>query len=314
MKARAKCLFLIITLLLTGSVFAGEKIRSADEPTAERTAARPALPEGAMAHALPEEREAAPLLYVLPELGIKEHATMEIRILQGKRLLIREMVSLPANVAAGRAVDVLFTHPDELKRLRTIEGQTPGSLRFISLIEGRVITDEPLGAIEAQGANASLDSAVGEVAEIEVKPAPRLRLQADSYYDEDPCWVDCNSRHDQCLDWCDPRSDECSRCETWYHDCIQWCPVPCSEPRSVSTYKNYYAQSAYWYGQSSCQFGQRYDYLVIHYRVDVFQRTEHCDGSHTDVYSYTYYEDVACWNNSYVPCSPSSPYFVSPLC
>jgi len=130
-----------------------------------------------------------------------------------------------------------------------------------------------------------------------------------------PCWQQCNVSYQSCLEWCDPRGDSCTQCEIWYHDCYIECPAPpCSEPVSVSTYTSYSAQSAYWYGQTSCQFGQRYDYLTIHYLVTVYQRTVHCDGSHTDVYSYSYYQDVACWNNTHIPCSPSSPYFVGPQC
>ena len=316
MKTQAKCVLFVIILLLAGSGFAGERTRSAEESAAvDRTAARPALPEGAMATAVPKQREAAPLLYVLPSLGTKEHAAMEIHILQGKRLLIREVVSLPAGTAGGAVVDVLFTHPSEIQRLRTIEAQTPGSLRFLSFIEGRVITDEPFAAIEAQGAKASLQEAVGEVSEVEVKATPRLRVRANDFYEDDPCWQHCNVQYASCLDWCDPRGDSCTQCEIWYHDCYIECPSPpCSDPVSVSTYTNYSAVTAYWYGQQSCVAGQRWDYITVHYLVTVYQRTEHCDGSHTDVFSYSYYQDVACWTNTHISCYPTTSYFVYPQC
>src|SRR4051794_10584586 len=85
---------------LTGAAFAGEL----------------AKPDEKVGAPFKKEREVAPLFYVLPDLGTRETAMMEIRILQGKRELIGETVGLPANVPSGAAVDVLFTHPDEIKR------------------------------------------------------------------------------------------------------------------------------------------------------------------------------------------------------
>jgi hypothetical protein len=283
---------------LSGAAFAGEL----------------AKPDEKVGTPFKKEREVAPLFYVLPDLGTKETAMMEIRILQGKRELVRETVWLPANVRSGAAVDVLFTHPDEIKRLRAIEAQTPGSLRFLSFLAGRLITDEPLADIEARGAKTTMDAAVGQISEVEVKPAPKLRVSAN---DEDPCWEHCNVQYASCLDWCDPRGDSCTQCEVWYHDCWIECPapvVPCSEPKKVSNYDVYSVDSAMWYGQWSCVAGQQWDYITIRYLVTTYQRTEHCDGSHTDTWVGSRYEYRDCWANTGYYCYPSNSYFVYPQC
>lgn len=286
--------------LLAGGAFAGELAKPKE-----------------MISRVVKQREVAPLLYVLPSLGTSGRANMEIRILQGKHLLIREVVKLPAGVAAGAAVDVLFTHPDEIKKLRTIEAETPGSLRFISLIEERVITDEPFAAIEAGGAKAALASAVGEIAEVEVKAPPRLRVRANDFYEDDPCWQQCNVSYQSCLEWCDPRGDSCTLCEIWYHDCYIECPSPpasCSEPKSTSTVTSRTPVAAYWAGQSACVFGWEWDYDAVTYQITIYQRTEHCDGSHTDVAISSYYQTIYCWYQTFYSCYPNTATSVFPQC
>jgi hypothetical protein len=171
-------------------------------------------PDGPAAREGSNKREAAPLLYLLPDLGTGENVAMEIRIVQGKRQLVREVVALPAGVPAGAAVDVLFTHPDELKRLRAIEAKTPGSLRFIALAGGRVVTDEPFANIEASGAKLSTEAAIGEIREIEARPAARKPLARALGKDPD-CTYWCDVQQNSCLEWCDPRGDSCTQCYTW---------------------------------------------------------------------------------------------------
>src|SRR5215212_3008486 len=283
----------LCTLTLAASAFAGELAKPGEK----------------IGTPFKKDRDVAPLFYVLPALDTKEAAIMDIRIFQGKRELVRETVGLPADIRSGAAVDVLFTHPEEVKRLRAIEAHTPGSLRFLSFIDGRLITDEPFAAIEARGAKTTLDAAIGQVSEVEVKATPKLRVSAA---DEDPCWEHCNVQYASCLDWCDPRGDSCTQCEVWYHDCWIECPapvVPCSEPKSVSYYDVYTQQSAMWYGQASCVAGQQWDYITIKYLVTDYQRTEHCDGSHTDTWVGSHYEYVSCWANTHYYCYPTNSYF-----
>ncbi|HKO56684.1 MAG TPA: hypothetical protein VJ276_12470 [Thermoanaerobaculia bacterium] len=243
-----------------------------------------------------KQREAAPLLYALPTLRTNDISILELRVLQGKVQLIRERVMLPAEVPDGAAVDVLFTHPDELRRLRAIETETPGKLRFIALIDGRVVTDEPFASIEAQGRTLSLDAAIGEVQEIESRPTPKPRVRST---DKDPACVEhCDWALSSCLEWCDPRGD-CSFCYTQYDDCASPCPdlpVPCTEPKSTSTYSTTTYDSGYPYG-TGCFVGKQWTHWANRFLVSDYTRTEHCDGSYTDSFNGSHYIYNDCWVN-----------------
>lgn len=265
-------------------------------------------PDGPAAREGSNKREAAPLLYLLPDLGTGENVAMEIRIVQGKRQLVREVVALPAGVPAGAAVDVLFTHPDELKRLRAIEAKTPGSLRFIALAGGRVVTDEPFANVEASGAKLSTEAAIGEIREIEARPAARKPLARALGKDPD-CTYWCDVQQNSCLEWCDPRGDSCTQCYTWYNDCWNQCGDVCSD--AYSNYTTYTPTSTTDLG-SRCvansypaPFGKRWDRVTVTYTVTNYQRTTHCDGSYTDTPTGSYNTTMTCWKKTNINCGPS---------
>ncbi|HKO56686.1 MAG TPA: hypothetical protein VJ276_12480 [Thermoanaerobaculia bacterium] len=247
------------------------------------------------------QREVAPLLFALPELNTNDTSILELRVFQVKHQLIRQTVALPAHVPAGAAVDVLFTHPDELTRLRTIESETPG-LRFIALLDGRVIADEPFASIEKRGKTLSLDAAIGQVQEVEVRAVKKPLVKAETIIKDPECMSWCDQQLAQCLDWCDPRGSDCNLCYTWYHDCSVPCPDVCVEPKSTSTYNNVTLVSATPFG-NGCYRGEVWTHWSNHYLVSVYQRTTHCDNSYTDTFQYSYYQDTDCWINTHSFCT-----------
>lgn len=291
----------ICAVLLTAAAFGAEQ--------KERT--RPDEPfnrEGS------RQREVAPLLYALPALSTNDIAKLEIRIVQVKYQLVRETLTLPASVPAGAAVDVLFTHAEELTRLRAIEANKPGSLRFIALIDGRVVTDEPFANIEAAGKALSLEAAVGRIDEIEVRPTPKPRVRA--LYKDPACADQCETALNSCLDWCDPRGDSCNQCWSWHWSCWSQCgdlPDPCTEPKSTSTYTTTTYDSSVPYG-TGCYLGKQWTYYSNRFLVSTYQRTEHCDGSHTDSFIGSYYTYNSCWVNTGYSCYGGSGYAPSPQC
>jgi hypothetical protein len=260
------------------------------------------------------QRDVAPLLYALPALNTNDVSTLEIRIFQTKHPLIRETVMLPAAVPLGAAVDVLFTHPDELKRLRSIEAEKPGSLRFLALIDGRVVTDEPFASIEARSATLSLEAAIGQVQEIEVRATPKPRVRTLS---KDPaCTEHCDTMLNSCLEWCDPRGDSCVQCYTWYNDCWSQCgdiPDPCTEPKSTSTYSTTTYDSGVPYG-TNCYVGKQWTYWSLRFLVTDYIRTEHCDGSHTDTFVGSHYVYTDCWVNTGYSCYGGFSFTPNPRC
>jgi len=311
LKALRFPVLLLLAVLLTNVAFAGDlrELVSRDGGTAPQSAAR-------LVRQVPGQRQVAPLLYLLPSLGTKASATMEIRILQGTRQLISEIVKLPPRLPAGATVDVLFTHADDLARLRAIETASPGSLRFLAFVEGRAVTDEPLAAIEARGAPLSPDSAVGEVFEVDVRPAPKSHIHA-----LDECTDYCDAQYTSCLDWCDQRSNSCQQCWVDYQSCSSSCTPSCTEPRSTSDYTTYTILTVSYFGENVCYspyhptiYGERYEHLYVTMRVTTFHRVEHCDGSHTDTQTSQYDTSYWCWNNTHNQCESSTGIAPNPQC
>jgi hypothetical protein len=309
MKALRFPVVLSLVVLSAHMAFAG----GLHEPVFRDPGADPQSPAPLLqAH---KQRDVAPLLYLLPSLGTNEPATMEIRLLQGTRQLISETVKLPARVPAGATIDVLFTHADELKRLRAIETTTPGSLRFIALVEGRAVTDAPFAAIEAQGANLSVESAVGKVTEVEVRPSPKLRIRA-----LDECTDYCDQQYMSCLDSCDQRSNSCQQCWLDYQACSSNCE-PCTEPVSTSDYTTYTVLSVAYFGEYGCYSrfhptasGDRFEHVYVTLRVTNFHRVNHCDGSHTDTQTSQYDTSYWCWNDTQYSCGSSTSVPPNPQC
>ena len=217
---------LCLVLPLTTAAFASDMLTS---PGREKLADRREA-------AQPKEREAAPLLYALPALGAAEAQLLEIRIIQAKYWLVRETVSIPAGTPDA-VIDVLFTHPAELTRLRAIETSAPGSLRFMAMIGERVLTDEPFAEIEARGTMLTPDTVVGEIRTVEARKSPKLRVATES---KDPvCTEPCDVMLASCLEWADPRGSDANQCYSWHYSCSIPCgdvPDPCTEPKSTSTY------------------------------------------------------------------------------
>jgi hypothetical protein len=270
-------------------------------------------PEQPVVREAVSEREAAPLLYALPSLKTNDVATLELRVFQGKYQLIGAKVTLPASVPDGAAVDVLYTHPHELQRLRGIEAETPGKLRFIALIDGRVVADEPFANIEARGKALSLDAAVGQVEWVQSREAPKPRAKADYIIKDPECMSWCDQNLAQCLDWCDPRGSDCNLCYTWYHDCSIPCADICVDPKSESNYVVDTLRQAYVLN-TVCRIWT-WQYWAKYWEHATWHRVTNCDNSYTDTYVSSTYEWKDCWVNTHVNCSPSNYYSLpSPEC
>ena len=305
---------LCLVLPLTAAAFAGDRElapRDREKLEDRRSLVQPVQPV---------QREAAPLLYALPALGTSEAQLLEIRIVQAKYWLVRETISLPAGTSAEAVVDVLFTHPAELIRLREIETSKPGSLRFMAMIGERVLTDEPFAEIEARGKLLSPDSAVGEIHTIEARKSPRLRIGAE--YKDPVCAEQCDAALASCLDWADPRGSDANLCYSWHWSCWSQCgdlPDPCTEPKSTSTWTANTLVSSTYIGSvcASTYFSgnKYYDRYSRYYQIRHYTRTVHCDDSYTDTLTSTSYETIYCWSPTFYSCpfpvggtpSPSCP-------
>ncbi|HEX7151896.1 MAG TPA: hypothetical protein VF618_10440 [Thermoanaerobaculia bacterium] len=253
-----------------------------------------------------QKREAAPLLYALPDLQSNDVLELELRIVQGKHTYAKQRVTIAPYAPAGATIDVLATHPQELTKLRKLETEKPGSLRFLVAAGERLLADEPFAAVDAGSAKLSLDSAIGSLVSVAIDPAPKTRLQTQGMYRDPECMSWCDMQFNSCMEWCDPRGSDCNLCYTWYNDCSIPCPWVCYDPKSVTTHETRTATSVYTFN-SRCHSGffgnQRWDQVSVTYRVDVWERTTNCDDSYTDRFLYSYNTSQTCWYNTGYSCS-----------
>lgn len=252
-----------------------------------------------------QRREAAPLLYVLPDLQSNDAVELELKVVQGNHTYARQLVIIPPYAPAGASVDVLATHAKELLNLRQIESEKPGSLRFIARAGERLLTDQPFAALDAQSATLGVETAIGILVSVSIDPAPRTRVQAQGLYRDPTCMSWCDSQFNSCMEWCDPRGSECNLCYTWYNDCSLQCPMVCEDPKSVTQHETRTVTSIWTYN-SACHSGffgpERWNYANITYRVSRWERTTNCDDSYTDRFLYSYDTSQTCWYNTYNYC------------
>lgn len=297
---------LCLILPFTPAAFAGDLLASAGrEKLSDRRLAEP------------PPREAAPLLYALPALGAGEEQLLEIRFVQAKYWLVREVVAIPAGTPDA-VIDVLATHPAELTRLRGIEASAPGSLRFMAMIGERVLTDETFAEIEGRGTMLPPQSAVGEIRTVEARQSPRLRISAE--YKDPVCAEQCDAALASCLDWADPRGSDANLCYSWHWSCWSQCgdlPDPCIEPKSTSTYTTKTVVSSLVIS-SVCAptfFGPKYwNQYGRGVRTDTYTRTVHCDNSYTDTLTNSTSAFEACWSPTSQSCPAITQGQPSPVC
>ena len=244
-----------------------------------------------------------PLLYVVPA-GTPAGAALTLEISQGQRVLVREKVELPKVLPAESTIDVLVTHPAELKRLRAMEAKTPGSLQFTATIDGRVITDQPFAAMDVAKPFVKPEFAVGVPRQVDVNlDAKPPRVATNLGMVPDPtCADNCWEQYLACYERCDERGDSCAICSREYSDCLYYCPQICEEPKAVYYVDVRTIDAIYLIGYECYTtdfypgyIGDLYEELEIIFTITRYQRTEHCDGTYTDVYvsSFTGFED--CW-------------------
>ncbi len=285
----------ILGLLVATTLFAGERV-----PLDEKAG----------------ERRVRPLLIALPSLETNDQSLIEIRILRAKERVLEQTTLVPPGTPAGAVIDVLFTHPGELRQFR----EDPEKLQIVVRADDRVVIDEPFAAVDARGALLSRADAIGELREVKQYPKRSGRISADDLYYEPYCMEHCDTQYNSCLEWCDPRGDSCTQCEIWYHDCWIQCPIVCQDLKSDTYETRYTPLYSTAYHDSACLSyltsppgnAVWWDEYTIRYRVDNVRTTEYCSGVVVTQVVSSYETDIRCWWNSGDHCY-SSWGFVNPF-
>jgi hypothetical protein len=261
-----------------------------------------------------------PPLYVATELRARG-TKIQVVVLQGQSVVARELLVLDEAVRDGGVVlDILADHPLVLRRVRELEGANPLSVRLRITSDGAPDLERTLAELETRSRKMNAARGITSRTSLTISlRGPRVATDGN-----DPeCNQQCSDAREFCYtDICDPRGS-CYFCEVQYNDCVNTCPDACTEPKDVyEVYGpwNYYGSS---YLGTSCfenaniydNVGHLYDAWQNTYRRNVYERTEHCDGTYTDTFVGVEYGHSYCY--SFVAanaCVAPQPIVNPPIC
>jgi len=237
------------------------------------------------------EHAAAGLPFDLPAGLVSPSETLTVAVSSGPRILVQETIVLPGSLSAAPTISFLAHHQSELAQLRKLAGAEAESLRFSVSARCKVLLDVPF--IDADRGSSRLadgELAVGESRSVDVKLRdPRKGMQPDP-----DCESACSDAFLECDYYCDHRGS-CSYCNDQYSWCVFQCPQVCVEPKSVhDVYSSWTYIGSYNNGTICIANAYAYIFWEDVERRNVYQRTEHCDGSYTDVYKSTQYRSSFC--------------------
>ncbi|HEV2852212.1 MAG TPA: hypothetical protein VHC97_05350 [Thermoanaerobaculia bacterium] len=234
------------------------------------------------------ERSAAGLPFDLPAGLVSPSETLTVAVSSGPRVFVQETIVLPDRLSAAPTISFLAHHQNELAQLRKLEAE---ALRFTVSARGKVIVDVPFADADRGSARlAGGGPVVGESRSVEVKLRdPRKGMQPDP-----ECESACNDAFLECDYYCDHRGS-CSYCNDQYSWCVFQCPQVCTEPKAVyDVYTPWTYIGSYNHGNICINYTYAYIFWEDVDRRYVYQRTEHCDGTYTDVYKSTQYRSSFC--------------------
>jgi hypothetical protein len=304
---RQHTLVLLMSVLLTSPLLAQQRPQGLELSRSlmgKRAAALPSFPLN--------QRAFFSLAGALVPPGSRE-LTFEVRI--DGRLALQDVIRLPFD-SAGGTVELLAGDPAGLANLLA-RAEKAGKSQFSVSLDGRTLETFTLAELRAYNKRFqdSLPVALkpaGEVRTFASTGEPVLqprKPQGPLTKDYDPsCVASCDAQRDDCYQT-EPSCEGveyCEVCEDQWSSCYNGCWV-CTDPKSVTEYTTSSLYSATYYGSSCLQdfwgtgyWFDYYSYVIRNYR---WQRTEYCNGSHTDTLLYTWDTSGTCQRNSYFSCS-----------
>jgi hypothetical protein len=240
--------------------------------------------------------------------GVRE-LTFEIRI--DGRTALTDVLRLPLD-AAGGTFELLAGDPRALARLFA-RAEKDRRAEITVKLDGRTLRTFSLPDFLAynrqfQDKLPSVRNPLGETRTFAPEPGAEARPDGRqgglSKGWDTQCLANCDTNRDYCYQT-EPSCyavDYCDVCENQWSSCRNGCWV-CEEPKSVSQYTSSWIKSASWAGGNclydASQSSYWYDFYNLVIENDRYQRTEHCDGSHTDTFLYSWDTYGSCMRQSY---------------
>jgi len=244
------------------------------------------------------------------------------------RTAVSDVIQLPFD-SSGGIVELLAGDPAGLADVLA-RAERAGKGRLSVSLDGRTLKTFTPAEFRAynerfQHAPPAVLTPSGEVRTFApgIGRAPRpadLRDLLSKGYDPQ-CVANCDTNRD----WCyqnEPSCegvDYCEICEDEWASCHNNCWI-CTDPKSTSQYTTSSLYSATFYGSSCLEewfyphsryWYDSYSYVIRNYR---WQRTEYCDGSHTDTLLYTWDTTGSCLRSTFFTCSFSFGTAYGPYC
>ncbi len=315
-------------LLLLASLLAAPLLgqRAADRPaffSPTGTAPASTAPASSLPTAKLSERAFFSLAGEAVPPGARE-LRFEIRI--DGRTALKDVLRLPLD-AAGGTFELLAGDPQALARLSARAAKAGRHAEISVALDGRTLRTLPFAEFlvynrQFQKELPSLRKPVGETRDFAAESGQAARPSANPLakgWDLN-CIANCDTNRDYCYQT-EPECagvDYCETCETQWGSCHDACWT-CEEPKSVSQYTSSWIKSTSWAGGNcledvylNCSWFDFYN-LVI--ESDRYQRTEHCDGSYTDSFLYSWDTSGSCERESfYQTCTFAVGYSNPPYC
>lgn len=287
----------------------------------EIPAARRLTPAASASIARPEQRAFFSLMGELVPPGARE-LKIEVRI--DGRTALQETLQLPMD-AAGGIFEVLAGDPEEWARLAARAEKAGRRAAVTVTLDGRTLRTFSFADFLAynrqfQQAPLAVHQPLADVRTV-YPEAPKARSSSG---------LSTKGWDYQCLDVCDSDRDYCYQtepscfgvdlcqvCDDQWSYCRSGCWI-CEEPKSTSQYTVSWIKSTTWVGSGCLQeFTSKYTYDFYNYVQGNarYQRTEHCDGSHTDTYLYSLADTTgSCIRRTLFTCSFASGNATPPFC
>lgn len=255
-------------------------------------------------------RETAPLFVEIP--AFEGPAMLEVRFLHGDVVIAAEIVELDAKRPDRAAMNILNDHQKELLKIRALEAEQHSSVKVQVLGAPVDVPERSLAEVETRSRMLESVPTVGTTKSVQVSLAnARKGSRIAANWTPDPeCVQGCDDERQFCYEYrCDQRGS-CQYCEDYWRDCYYSCPEVCTEPKDVyNVYGNWTYLGTNWLGTECLDIwphngvGTSHDSWQYVARVNVYRRTEHCDGTYTDVfigYGYDYYY---CYTSNWYNCN-----------
>lgn len=272
--------------------------------------AQPPLTTPAASSALPQA-ESRRLYFAVPPEQLAGHSLLTAQVVLEGRPWIRETFDLGRTTVTGAVFELLTGRPDLRSHLAQLAADRTLRAELLVSLDDQVVRkfDALQGFLRAsrrlERGGATSQAAASTV--LDMTGSGLQSIAARGYYPDPACLQQCAENDADCRinDGGCASFGECDRCNNDYYHCLGFCPLLCSDPKSVrvisdvTTNKGTFAS-----GNTACYSNSLFLYREVKtwFQRTRTTRTEFCNGTYqdqTEVVQDTFY---VCWQQTQSQC------------